>query len=433
MSARGRLGRFAGFFGAPLISLVTPLLLLPVLARTLPQSEWAAIAVGQSIGGVAQLLVAWGWPLYGPAEAAGAPAAAAAIARASLTERGRVLAVVAAPSAVVAVLLAPDPSTALLTVSMTVAGAVAGLSMQWYAAGVGRPSITVRYELVPRVAAVLIAAAAVPLTGAALAYPALLLGGSLVGLVALSRRELIGARSHALERSQRSKAVAMLTELAGGVYSAAVVAVATTVLTTSQTAELASADRIFRLATFVVAASVAALQMSVHRGGPGGAGRRQIRAVAIHGALGLVGGALLAGLGRVASSLLFGSALTPSATTFVWYGAAFAALALNASIGRHVLVGRGMLGAVLVSTVAGTVLGVPAIIVLGAGGAEGVALAVFLAEAVVLLVQCLALVPGLLAGRRDAAPAPAVPRRGRAGSVRRSNLSEVRRVTSRIR
>ena len=66
--------RTFAYAALPLLSLLTPLLVLPVISRAATTAEWSALAVGQSIGLVASLVVGYGWPVLGPPRAAQAGA-----------------------------------------------------------------------------------------------------------------------------------------------------------------------------------------------------------------------------------------------------------------------------------------------------------------------------------------------------------------------
>ena len=63
--------RISAFAGLPLLSSLTPFLLLPYIARVGGEGTWNALAVGQAVGSLAAILVALGWTLSGPARVAG--------------------------------------------------------------------------------------------------------------------------------------------------------------------------------------------------------------------------------------------------------------------------------------------------------------------------------------------------------------------------
>src|SRR3712207_2103483 len=104
--------RLAGFAGLPLLSFLAPLLLLPIIARRGGVDGWAAVVIGQAVGGLAAVLVLYGWNLAGPVR----------VASADLEERRRLFAV--ALYCKVLVCLAVLPIVVLLCWSMAPKGHV---------------------------------------------------------------------------------------------------------------------------------------------------------------------------------------------------------------------------------------------------------------------------------------------------------------------
>jgi len=64
--SRSVLRRLTGFTVLPLLSLVTPFLLLPVVARVAGPSGWSSFVAGQAVGMVGATVVFWGWNVGGP-------------------------------------------------------------------------------------------------------------------------------------------------------------------------------------------------------------------------------------------------------------------------------------------------------------------------------------------------------------------------------
>ena len=56
---------FLSYLAVPLLNAVSPLLALPAITAHFGGSAWAAIAVGQSLGGTAGVIVELGWGLSG--------------------------------------------------------------------------------------------------------------------------------------------------------------------------------------------------------------------------------------------------------------------------------------------------------------------------------------------------------------------------------
>ena len=187
------LRRLGGFTLLPLLSLVTPFVLLPVVARVAGPQGWSSVVAGQSVGTFGATVVYWGWNVIGPVEAARARGPELTrLYGASLRTRLLLLAPVLPACAAVTVLVA-RPGYRLVAVSMALATVLLGLSPAWWGIGVGRPSVLLWFDSVPRVAAAALAVPVVLATRAIWAYPVLLVATTVVGLVAFQRRHAPGA------------------------------------------------------------------------------------------------------------------------------------------------------------------------------------------------------------------------------------------------
>src|SRR5690606_35063781 len=116
------------FAGLPFLSLVTPFLFLPILARIAGPDAWLAIAVGQSVGGFAALFVSLGYNTVGPTVVALATDRPAVLQRSILPRL-----VLFVPSAVVAVavavVVAPGShrlEAGIMALALTLAGLSSG-------------------------------------------------------------------------------------------------------------------------------------------------------------------------------------------------------------------------------------------------------------------------------------------------------------------
>ncbi|MGY1834623.1 hypothetical protein ACI79P_05890 [Blastococcus sp. SYSU DS0510] len=177
-----------------------------------------------------------------------------------------------------------------------------------------------------------------------------------------------------------------------GAYSAAPVAIAALVLPLGALTAFVSAERLYRFAlapVVVLSNSVQGWVAEVR----GKAAQYRVRlALLSHAALGLVGGLGIVLLGPWASSLLFGGGLAAERDVFAYFALAFLAISLNTSLGKHALVPLGLTGVVLVSTLAGAVLGVPSMLALGLIlGAPGAAAAFAISETAVTAAQAIGL------------------------------------------
>ena len=139
--------RILGFAGLPFLSLITPFLFLPILARVAGADAWLAIAVGQSSGGFFALIVALGFNTVGPPLIALAePSIRPRLLVTSLHARALVWLPSAVIAAVIAAVVSPDDyriDAAVMAIAMT----LTGLSSAWFMIGLGRASMIAIYEI----------------------------------------------------------------------------------------------------------------------------------------------------------------------------------------------------------------------------------------------------------------------------------------------
>ena len=408
--------RILAFAGLPFLSLITPFLFLPILARVAGADAWLAIAVGQSSGGFFALVVALGYNTVGPVAVAVAPAAD----RAELYARSlRARAAVWLPATVAAVAVAALVSPAGYRVAgalMAVAMTLTGLAASWYLIGLGRPGLIVVFEILPRIAATLLAALLVVTTLEVAWYPILLIVATLAsGLVFAARtvglRDLLRARPGAVREVIAANRSAVTTEVAGGAYNALAVTFVGATAVSAQAATYVSGDKLYRIGQYSVSALGNSLQAWVVEAGQSEFARRTRLSLLIHAALGLAGFAGFALLGAPLSGFLFGEKVAISEPTALGLGAATIGIALGTAIGRITLIALGARRQFMTSVLIGASAGVPAILVLShffgaAGGAWGLATG----ELVSVTAQTVAVIRAWRAtGGRISAPAgPAV-------------------------
>ncbi len=376
--------RVLAFAGLPFLSLITPFLFLPILARVAGADAWLAFAVGQSSGGFFALLVALGYNTVGPPMVA----VSAIDARPNLLAQSlRARLLVWMPSTLlavaVAVIVAPA-SHRTEAALMAVAATMTGLSSAWYMIGLGRAGAIAVYEIAPRMIATVAAAAIVLTGGAVIWYPILLIAALVVSVGGYSARTLTGAQLKAggwrdLSSVFRSNRAATATELAGGAYNSLAVTFVGASATTAQAASYVSGDKLYRIGQYSVSALGNALQGWVVENGTAEFGSRIRKAFLLHLALGLLGFAAFALLGPWLSELLFGAEVAIDQMTALGLGAATLGISLGTALGRITLIGMGANRAFLASVLLAACVGVPAIILLSyafgaAGGAWGLAI-----------------------------------------------------------
>lgn len=376
--------RIIGFAGLPFLSLITPFLFLPILARVAGADAWLAIAVGQSSGGFFALVVALGYNTVGPPMVAVSAAAdrPRLLAR-SLRARVVVWMPCALAAVTVAVLVSPGSHRVEAGV-MALAMTLTGLSSAWYMIGLGRAGYIAIYEIAPRIAATVAAAVVVLTGGPVVLYPILLVAASIVSVSGfatrtLSRRDVAAGRWADVGSVLRANRAAVATEVAGGAYNSLAVTFVGASATAAQAASYVSGDKLYRIGQYSVSALGNALQGWVVERGSVEFGSRIRQSLLLHLALGLLGLAAFALLGPWLSGALFGAEVAIDFPTALGLGVATLGIALGTSLGRITLVGMGARRAFLASVLLAACVGVPAILVLSsmfgaAGGAWGLAI-----------------------------------------------------------
>lgn len=376
--------RIIGFAGLPFLSLVTPFLFLPILARVAGADAWLAIAVGQSSGGFFALVVALGYNTVGPPMVAVArPAVRPQLLARSLRARIVVWIPCALLAVSVAALVAPASHRAeggIMALAMT----LTGLSSAWYMIGLGRASSIAIYEIIPRIVATVAAAIVVLTGGPVIWYPILLVIASIasVGSYAaktLGSSDIAEGRWSDVGSVLRANGSAVATEVAGGAYNSLAVTFVGASATSVQAASYVSGDKLYRIGQYSVSALGNALQGWVVERGSAEFGRRVRHSFLLHLGLGLLGFAAFALVGPWLSGALFGPKVAIDLPTALGLGAATLGISLGTALGRITLVGMGARRAFLASVLLAASIGVPAILILSsafgaAGGAWGLAI-----------------------------------------------------------
>jgi O-antigen/teichoic acid export membrane protein len=225
-------------------------------------------------------------------------------------------------------------------------------------------------------------------------YPILLISSALIGYIWFSVRVLTGVvikkySFRSIFDQFRGDIVPALTVLTAGGYTSITVTLVTAATTLKASTEFVSADKLYRLATQAIAISGNAFQGWVSEHEDADIRKNRMRsAICLNVGLGLVGGLGLSVLGPSFTTLMFSSELAVGYPVMTCFGLAYFLLSVNSALGRFVLTPLNLNTALLMSTVAGAVFGVPGIIYgATAYGALGAALAVASAELLVTLVQ----------------------------------------------
>lgn len=413
------LRRLGGFAGLPLLSLLAPFLLLPLIARVGAVGGWAAILLGQAVGGLGGVIAGLGWSLVGPtAVARSSDKGRSEIYARSLASRLLALVVIVPTCGIITWGLAPAGNR-WTAVAMAWAMALGALSPAWFSIGTGRPSGIALYEIIPRLVATGLAALLVLALREVWVYPVLLIVATLAGIAAYGRRVArIRLRDvlavHAPRALWENRSATATVTIAGS-YSNTPVLVVGVVESTQAVATYGSADRLYRFSLTAIQVLTNALQGWVSEI-PVPASQRLSRrmwwAVTAHLLLGVTGLAGFTIFGPLVSRILFGEAVAATSLVTTLYGVAFLGVAANSALGRLVLIPLGKARTVLWSTATGAVMGLGAMSLLGAAlGATGVAVGFALSEVAVTAVQAWAIIRSpteLRPGTISSGAAPAV-------------------------
>ncbi len=379
--------RVLAFAGLPFLSLITPFLFLPILARVAGADAWVAIAVSQSIGAFVALFISLGYNTVGPALVALAPAnERPKLLATSIRVRSMILVPGAIVAAVLAALIAPE-SNRLEAAIMAIAIALSGMSSSWFMIGLGRASLIALYEIVPRIVATLAAVPFLIVLGQVIWYPALLLVASVVSVAAYSLRTvglrtLVDRRSGEFGRVWQHNRAAATTELASGAYNSLAVTFVSLVAPAAQTARYVSGDKLYRIGQYSVSALGNSLQGWVVEDARRHFTRRARRSFLLHFALGFAGLVMFVTLGPWLSAMLFGDVVAIDLATAAGFGFATLFIALGTTLGRITLVGLSARREFMTSVLLAAAIGIPAVLVLAsqfgaAGGAWGLAIGEF--------------------------------------------------------
>ena len=388
--------RIAAFAGLPLLSLLAPLLFLPVLARLADAESWVAIALGQSVGGFAALIGSLGYATIAPPlVAVASPAGRRRILATSMHVRAPVWLVAATFGVVVAALIAPagarDEAAA-----MALAMSLAALAPTWFWIGVVRVKPILWLEVVPRMAASIGAAGILLAGGTVMWYPVLLIFAMVVAPVVVTWR-WVGRELFRVDRGEITEFIrrhppGLIAETAAGVYNALAVTVVTAAAPLTQTAQYISGDKAYRIGQYAVSALGNALQGWVVQAGSEFLGRRLRVTLALHTGLGLAAMVTVGILGPWLTEVLFGPDVSITSATAWGFGVALLGISLGTASGRIGLISLGARKAFMYCVIVASAVGVIALWVGAAtGGASGAAWGLGLTELASGLAQAMVL------------------------------------------
>lgn len=394
----GAVTRLVGFALIPLVSALSPLVVIPALTATFGAETWGTVALAQSIGSAAAVVIELGWGLNGPQRVARASERARPQLYAlALSTKLLIFVPVVVPAVVLTVLLAPtDPVVAAL---ITAATALSTLSPSWFFIGTGQPRRILLLDALPRLLTNVVAFLAISFAGAPLlVYPALLFVGTalppVLGWAAVGSSASM-VRSFGLKRVVRcirAQSVALQGRLASAAYIALPIAIVGAA-SPSALVLFSAAERLQRLVLALLSAFPNAMQGWVGSSdSPSSRRRRLTVALRLNIALGLVAGLAFWAFGGLASRLLFSGEIDLPYHITALCGGVIAITCVSRATGGLGLVAVRRIDALRNSALVGAMVGPLAIWVLAASlGSTGGLLAELLTESIVLSVQAVIL------------------------------------------
>ncbi|ALV45999.1 Membrane protein involved in the export of O-antigen and teichoic acid [Arthrobacter alpinus] len=384
--------RLSGFTFFPLLSLVTPLLLLPVISSFVGASGISSVISGQAIGTFGATVLMWGWNIEGPVAIARAENARdrGAIYLTSLRTR-LVLMVFVLPVACIITAWVAAPDFRFDAVSMAVASLLAGMSPAWFCIGMGQPKLLAFFDTIPRFLATVVSVPLLMVTHQLWNYTLVLAVATVAALVFFHRK--LSLKGSWLPRNILQTFVDIREQghtaginVAANAYASTPTPIATATTPAVASGALATADTLYRFGIFTVVALGNAFQSWTIEPGVSQQRRRHLVAIWSHAVLGVVGAAFLTAFGPFASSLLFAGQIQATTELCFYYGVSFAFLSASTPFIRNILIPAGKKALVLRWTLVSAVLGVAFMLISGTNGnVVGVAMGMALSEVLLFL------------------------------------------------
>jgi len=359
--------KLLGFALLPGIAAISPLVVLPLIARSVGDIGWASALSGEVIGTFAAIALAFGWTTIGPAMVAvGSDERRGELYRQSLVVRG-IMAAITLPITVIVCASIAGEGHELLAALMGLQGALIATSFTWFAVGLGHPGAIAVYDAVPRVVAAVLSAVAIGFGAPAIVFP---LGGitvTIIGTALYSSRVLrrLPAAWPSMRRVPglfRTALPVALSEGGIGAYSSVPTPLVTVTASPADAAGYATADKLLKLGQFLPITLANAFQNWTAEVVAEQRARRLRFAISAHLALGLSGWLILATVGSWGSRLLFGDAAAPT-ELLLPIGLAFTCYTVRTAMVRLVLFPAGFARTVLAGTLVGSAVGLPVLII----------------------------------------------------------------------
>lgn len=381
MRALSGISKMGGYALSMLLLAIASLVAIPAMIRASGDAAWGAVALGQSIGAMSAVVVAYGWLMSGPAR----------IARNSMTGRLteyrsslKVRLFLVIPAILLAVVPAAflSPDRRDLAMAGALSMTLIGLTAQWFFVGLARPYVFLLVETVPRVSGTIIGIIGMNLGRDAmfglLCQAAGMFGGFVCSTVWITRfLRASGALAEPVPRLStlfRSRGDGLIASLGTAAYLAAPLIIVSVIAPASQPM-YALADKVQRQVAVALGPGVTVLQGWVPRArNP----RKRARIALAAGATAAIG--LGAGVGLVGRPLvewLGAGSLRPSDLIIVLMSIFVGVSFLESIVAKAVLATYAALKQAARATLVGAIIALP-LVAVGArtAGPEGALAAV---------------------------------------------------------
>lgn len=406
---RRHLSSVSIYASSVVISALVTLVSIPVVIGAAGAAAWAGLAVGQSVGTGASVLIGFGWGTTGPTDIARAPVSERALIYLD-SYRARLLLIGPILVAAMAVTFFVVPAAGWESALNCAAYATTGLLAGWFFTGAARPGGFVLFDTAPRVIGAAVGVLAVGSGAPLFWYPLLQLMGILGGVVS-STAAVAGGRSvivrlrpgHSLQVLRRQSHGLVLAGVSAA--NAALPAILVAGFAPSALPAYALADKLLRFGTTAASPFVQFLQGWVPGGGDGLTAQRVRRAGLVGLLLVAIGSAAFVAVAPLAADILSHGAIVLPFTLLITFAVVLVLLVAAQIVGLVCLLALGEGRRLARYTLIGGVVAVP-LVVVGAAfhGAIGAAAGVAAGEMVAFVPQVVLLQRHLRAAPHQAAP-----------------------------
>lgn len=410
----GALNKLGGFAASTVLASVISVATIPVLIQRSGADAWSNLAIGQAVGTILAVVVAFGWGVTGPyAVAILPPSEVRSYYLQSVRIRGVLLVITTAPAVVITLFLVHGQALAgVLSALAVMAG---NLSGSWFYVGLSRPRSLFLLDTLPKVLATVVGALLV-LLGAGLAVfaacqvlvafitAAIAVGSALRLPAPIEDDARAGVR--AAFRVLKGQTSAVVVAITAALYvSAPIIAVGA--LAPGSTATYAVGDRILKFSLNGLNPIAQVFQGWVPNTDPRILARRCRTALQAAILVGVLGALVICPLLLIGSPLLTSGQVHLDVLLAIVFALTFTAIAISRIVGLVCLVALQRVRSLAASTVIGAIVGVVALVVFTPGlGAIGAALAFLTSEVAVTVAQVVSMLRADPLGQIDGLEAP---------------------------